>query len=174
MSHFSESPPWYRLGVIDFLYSATKPVFFRLDPERVHDRVISVLGRISQTPFALNQLQRAAASPDPRLSISIGTLNLAGPVGIAAGLDKNAVAYPALGALGWDYVEVGTITVEAQDGNPKPRMFRLPEDHALDQPNGFPGARRRRNCHEHRAATEMRRADRLQRRAKQGERRSRT
>jgi dihydroorotate dehydrogenase len=64
---------------------------------------------------------------------------LPGPVGIAAGLDKNAVAYPALIALGWDFVEVGTITPEPQPGNPKPRVFRLSDDRALINRMGFPG-----------------------------------
>ena len=71
--------------------------------------------------------------------MTIGTLTLPGPIGIAAGLDKNAVAYPALHAFGWDYIEVGTITVRPQDGNPKPRVFRLPEDLALINRLGFPG-----------------------------------
>jgi dihydroorotate dehydrogenase len=61
-------------------------------------------------------------------------------VGIAAGLDKNGVAFPALHALGWDFVEIGTITPNPQPGNSRPRVFRLPEDAALINRMGFPGA----------------------------------
>lgn len=125
--------------MIDQLYAAARPLLFRLDPETVHDRVIGTLGRLSQSNIALNVLRRFAYPPDPRLAVAIGQMTLPGPVGIAAGLDKNAVAYPALRALGWDFVEVGTITLRPQEGNDKPRVFRLPEDSALINRMGFPG-----------------------------------
>jgi dihydroorotate dehydrogenase len=78
-------------------------------------------------------------SPDPRLAVEIGGLRLPGPVGVAAGLDKNGVAFPALLALGWDFVEIGTVTPQPQPGNPRPRVFRLAEDGALINRMGFPG-----------------------------------
>ena len=105
----------------------------------VHDRVVATLGRVSTSRRALELLDRITPETDPRLAVSIGTLNLPGPAGIAAGLDKNAVAYPALTALGWDFIEVGTITPKPQAGNPKPRVFRLRDDGALINRMGFPG-----------------------------------
>lgn len=131
---------WYRLAVIDTLYSAAKPLLFRRDPEAVHDRVIAALGRLSTSKRALGMLERSRPEDDPRLAVTIGGITLPGPVGIAAGLDKNGVAWPALHALGWDSVEVGTITLRPQTGNPRPRVFRLPEDRALINRMGFPGA----------------------------------
>jgi len=125
--------------VIDLAYRVAKPLLFRADPERVHDRVISVLGLISRSPRALRVLDRFGDGDDPRLMVEIAGLRLTGPVGIAAGLDKNGVAFPALHAIGWDFVEVGTITPKPQPGNPKPRVFRLPEDRALINRMGFPG-----------------------------------
>jgi dihydroorotate dehydrogenase len=125
--------------VIDQLYLLARPALFRLDPEEVHDRVIATLGRTSTSRRALDLLRRDADEPDPRLTVSIGKATLTGPVGIAAGLDKNAVAYPALIALGWDSVEVGTITPQPQPGNPKSRVFRLSDDRALINRMGFPG-----------------------------------
>jgi dihydroorotate dehydrogenase len=125
--------------VIDRLYALSKPVFFRLDPESVHNRTIATLGRISQSDTALNLLRKSRLPDDPRLAVSVNGLDLPGPIGIAAGLDKNGVAHPALHALGWDFVEVGTITVRPQPGNPTPRIFRLPQDNALINRMGFPG-----------------------------------
>jgi len=125
--------------VIDLAYRVAKPLLFRADPERVHDRVISALSLISRSPGALRVLDRFGDGDDPRLMVEIAGMRLPGPVGIAAGLDKKGVAFPALHALGWDFVEVGTITPEPQPGNPKPRVFRLPEDRALINRMGFPG-----------------------------------
>jgi dihydroorotate dehydrogenase len=125
--------------VIDLAYRAAKPLLFRIDPERVHDRVIAALGLISRSPGALRILEHYGEPDDPRLMVEIAGIRLPGPIGIAAGLDKNAVAYPALHALGWDFIEVGTITLKPQPGNPKPRVFRLAADHALINRMGFPG-----------------------------------
>jgi dihydroorotate dehydrogenase len=126
--------------VIDTLYRLAKPVLFHADPESTHDLVISGLGAASRSSRALQALALGAQPPDPRLAVAIGELRLPGPVGIAAGLDKNGVAFPALLALGWDFVEVGTITPNPQPGNPKPRVFRLIEDEALINRMGFPGS----------------------------------
>jgi dihydroorotate dehydrogenase len=126
--------------VIDLAYRLVQPVLFRRDPEAVHNRVISTLAAISKYPLATALLAARRPHTDPRLAVEIAGLALPGPVGIAAGLDKNGVAYPALHALGWDFVEVGTITPEPQPGNPQPRVFRLPEDSALINRMGFPSA----------------------------------
>jgi len=74
---------------------------------------------------------------DPRLAVDALGLHFAHPVGLAAGFDKNATAYEALAALGFGFVEVGTVTGQAQPGNPKPRLFRLPADRALINRMGF-------------------------------------
>jgi dihydroorotate dehydrogenase len=126
--------------MIDTLYHLAKPALFRLDAESVHDRTMAALARISTSDQALGILRRAKPATDPRLQVQIGDLTLPGPVGIAAGLDKNAVAFPALAAMGWNFVEIGTITLQPQDGNPKPRVFRLKDDQALINRMGFPGS----------------------------------
>jgi dihydroorotate dehydrogenase len=126
--------------VIDTLYRLAKPVLFRREPESSHDLILAGLGAVSRSSRALRALSVGAEAADPRLAVAIGDLRLPGPVGIAAGLDKNGVAFPALLALGWDFVEVGTITANPQPGNPKPRVFRLTEDEALINRMGFPGS----------------------------------
>jgi len=81
--------------------------------------------------------RRLLGASDPRLAVDALGLRFAQPVGLAAGFDKNATAYEALAALGFGFVEVGTVTGQAQPGNPKPRLFRLPADRALINRMGF-------------------------------------
>jgi dihydroorotate dehydrogenase len=81
--------------------------------------------------------RRALRTSDPKLGIDALGLHFAHPIGLAAGFDKNATAYEALAALGFGFVEVGTVTGQAQPGNPKPRLFRLPADRALINRMGF-------------------------------------
>lgn len=123
---------------LDTLYRLSKPGLFRLDPEEVHDRVIRALASISRNPVLLPLLARSMPQPDPRLSVRIFEQELPLPLGIAAGFDKNAVVFPALIALGFASVETGTVTPLPQAGNPKPRVFRLPEDQGLINRMGFP------------------------------------
>lgn len=125
---------------LDALYRLSRPGLFHLDPERVHDRAIRSLGTISHDELLLELLFRACAEPDPRLTVQVFNQALPLPLGIAAGLDKNAVAFPALLALGFGAVETGTVTPAPQGGNPKPRVFRLPEDRALINRMGFPNS----------------------------------
>lgn len=124
--------------LIDTLYGCSRPVFFRLDPEEVHDRALRSLDRLSCHPRLLHALEAVAPAPDPRLSVQVFGQELPLPLGIAAGFDKNALAFPALLALGFGSVETGTVTPLPQSGNPKPRVFRLPEDRALINRMGFP------------------------------------
>ncbi len=126
--------------MLDLLYRLAKPVLFRMDPESVHDHTMVRLSRISRSEQMLGLIGLTHSAPDPRLRVTLGDLTLPGPVGVAAGLDKNGVAFPALAALGWDFIEIGTVTLKPQPGNPKPRVFRLPDDHALINRMGFPGA----------------------------------
>lgn len=124
--------------MIDRFYGAAKPLIFRTDAERAHERVMAGLARASASPRALRYLGREAA-PNPRLAVSTMGLRFDSPVLVAAGLDKNGVAFPALHALGFGGVEVGTVTPRPQAGNERPRVFRLVEDRALVNRMGFPG-----------------------------------
>lgn len=123
---------------LDALYQLSKPGLFLLDPEGVHDRAIQSLQVVSRDPLLLDLFARIAPEPNPRLATQLFNHELPLPLGIAAGFDKNAVVYPALLALGFGAVETGTITPLPQEGNPKPRMFRLPEDGGLINRMGFP------------------------------------
>ncbi len=123
---------------LDALYRLGKPGLFQLDPERVHDRAIRSLKTISHDALLREALSRLTPEPDPRLSVQVFNQDLPMPLGIAAGFDKNAVAFPALLALGFGSVETGTVTPLPQTGNPRPRVFRLPEDDGLINRMGFP------------------------------------
>jgi dihydroorotate dehydrogenase len=113
-------------------------LLLRLDAERAHrvgTRTLAVLGRI---PGADAILRRMLAPRDPRLEVEALGLTFASPLGVAAGLDKEAECFGGLGGLGFGHVEVGTVTARAQAGNPKPRVGRLPHDRALYNRMGFP------------------------------------
>jgi len=118
------------------MYGAVKPLLFRLPPETTHDLVVGLLQASQRDPF-LGAMQRRFAVMDDRLTTEVFGLTFPNPVGIAAGFDKNARVPRALAALGFGHVEVGGVTAEAQPGNPKPRLFRLPEDDALVNRMGF-------------------------------------
>jgi dihydroorotate dehydrogenase len=109
-----------------------KPVLFSIDPETIHHLVIDLLKMISRFPALLGQFP-----PVQRNSREVFGLKFPNPIGLAAGFDKNAVALPAWAALGFGFVEVGTITALGQPGNPRPRIFRLPEMEGLINRLGF-------------------------------------
>lgn len=123
---------------IDALYRLGKPGLFQLDPEGMHDRAIGALRVASHDDLLLSTLSRLSPEPDPRLSVEVFNHVLSLPLGVAAGFDKNAVAFPALLALGFASVETGTVTPLPQTGNPKPRVFRLPTERGLINRMGFP------------------------------------
>jgi dihydroorotate dehydrogenase len=113
-------------------YALARPFLFGLDPETAHELTLGSLARLQRTP-----LQWAYCNgfvPDP---VELAGLRFPNRIGLAAGLDKNARCIDALGAMGFGFVEVGTVTPKAQPGNPKPRMFRLPEANALINRLGF-------------------------------------
>jgi dihydroorotate dehydrogenase len=121
------------------LYRATAwPLLVRLDPETAHTVVLRVLEIAERIPRVMPLLDRLFAVRDPRLAVDVFGLRYPNPVGLAAGLDKNAHAPRAFAALGFGAVEVGTITPAAQPGNPRPRIFRLPRERALINRMGFP------------------------------------
>src|SRR5437667_2562799 len=111
-----------------------RPLLFSLDAETAHRFTIALLRQASQFDLALRTLSDFRPPPKPEVLFG---LNFPNPIGLAAGLDKNAVAIPALAALGFGFIEIGTVTAKAQLGNPKPRIFRLPEQQALINRLGF-------------------------------------
>jgi dihydroorotate dehydrogenase len=113
-------------------YSLARPFLFGLDPETAHELTLESLARAQGTP-----LQWAYSNGMVEDPVTIAGLKFPNRVGLAAGLDKNARCIDALGAMGFGFVEVGTVTPKAQPGNPKPRMFRLPQANALINRLGF-------------------------------------
>lgn len=113
-------------------YALMRPVLFRMDPEAAHDLTLDQMARWQHSP--LMKLAAQARVQDP---IELAGLTFPNRVGLAAGLDKNARCIDAWDALGFGFVEVGTVTPKAQSGNPKPRMFRLPAKQALINRFGF-------------------------------------
>ena len=113
-------------------YALARPLLFRLDPEAAHDLTIDMLARTQNSVLACSYRQTRVDDP-----ITLAGLRFPNRVGMAAGLDKNARCIDGLGAMGFGFVEVGTVTPLAQSGNPKPRMFRLPQAQALINRMGF-------------------------------------
>jgi len=113
-------------------FPLARPFLFGLDPEHAHDLTLAALARIQRTP--LIALVEQARVHDP---VSIAGLTFPNRVGLAAGLDKNGRCIDAFGAMGFGFVEVGTVTPLAQPGNPKPRIFRIPPAEALINRLGF-------------------------------------
>ncbi len=106
-----------------------RPILFSLDPEVAHHLTLSMLSMMPPLPVA----------PDPpELHSSLWGMEFSNPIGLAAGMDKDAIAIGAWQSLGFGFAELGTITPRPQPGNPKPRVFRLPEHHALINRLGFP------------------------------------
>ena len=114
------------------MYASARPLLFRLDPERAHGLTLTAMDALHRV--GLSSL--IATPPQPLPTEAFG-LQFPNPVGLAAGLDKNGDHIDALFALGFGFVEIGTITPKPQDGNPKPRMFRLPRHRALINRLGF-------------------------------------
>ncbi|MGE5208553.1 MAG: quinone-dependent dihydroorotate dehydrogenase [Alphaproteobacteria bacterium] len=111
-----------------------RPLLFSLDAETAHHFALGLLRRASQFDLALRALK--SFQPLSKSKTLFG-LSFPNPIGLAAGLDKNGVALPAWAALGFGFIEIGTVTAKAQPGNPKPRIFRLPGQQALINRLGF-------------------------------------
>src|SRR5947208_16213476 len=111
-----------------------RPLLFSLDAEIAHDLIIALLRGASHVDPALRALNAFQPAPKPKTVFGI---NFPNPIGLAAGLDKNGVALPAWAAMGFGFIEIGTVTAKAQQGNPKPRIFRFPEQQALINRLGF-------------------------------------
>ena len=111
------------------LYSLARPLLFTLAPERAHELTLSMLDKAHKLGF---MHQKVAAKPIKCMGIEFPN-----PVGLAAGLDKNGAHIDALAALGFGFIEIGTITPRPQAGNPQPRLFRIPEAKAIINRMGF-------------------------------------
>ena len=119
------------------MYRALRRALFLAPPERIHTWVFAAL-RSATAPAPLrNRLERRLAPRDPVLASTVFGVRFPGPMGLAAGFDKDGLGVHTRGALGFGYAEVGTVTALPQPGNPPPRMFRLPADRALLNRMGF-------------------------------------
>lgn len=116
------------------------PLAFRLDAEKAHNLTFSALKALCALPGVKSFLKSSYVRSPQEGSISLLGLEFPNRVGLAAGFDKNAVLYKELSHFGFGFIEVGTVTPLAQEGNPKPRLFRLKEDKALINRMGFNNA----------------------------------
>ncbi|SDH54118.1 quinone-dependent dihydroorotate dehydrogenase [Myroides phaeus] len=117
--------------------SFIKPIFFRFDPEKVHHFTFSTLKLVNKISGVSALIRANCQINDPRLEREVFGLKFKNPVGLAAGLDKDAKLYSELENFGFGFIEIGTLTPKAQPGNPKKRLFRLKEDHGLINRMGF-------------------------------------
>ncbi len=113
-------------------YALTRPFLFGLDPEAAHDLTLASIARLQNTPAQCLWQQPRVDDP-----VTVAGLRFPNRVGLAAGLDKNGRCIDGLGAMGFGFIEVGTVTPLGQPGNPKPRMFRIPARRALINRLGF-------------------------------------
>ncbi|MEN9202337.1 MAG: quinone-dependent dihydroorotate dehydrogenase [Thermostichus sp. DG_1_6_bins_120] len=125
---------WYRDLLYPFLFSGLKA-----DPETLKVQLLYALHRIGTTQAAaiLSGLERLFCYRDPRLEVQLWGLTFPNPIGLAAGFDKDGLGLAVWPSLGFGFVEVGTVTAQAQPGNPKPRLFQLPQDRAGLNRMGF-------------------------------------
>ena len=111
------------------LYSIARPLLFSLAPERAHELTLSMLKSAHKMGVIRPQV--------PVKPVTCMGIEFPNPVGLAAGLDKNGAYIDALAALGFGFIEIGTITPKPQEGNPKPRLFRIPQAKAIINRMGF-------------------------------------
>lgn len=108
-----------------------RPLLFKLSPETAHRLILSLLGLLHRIPLAASFMKLLYRRRSSLLPKEVFGLEFPNPVGLAAGLDKNGERYNELSWFGFSFIEIGSLTPEAQDGNPRPRLFRLPRDRAL-------------------------------------------
>jgi dihydroorotate dehydrogenase len=119
------------------MYSLVKKFLFRYDPEDVHYKVLKWLGKAYNTGLGKKYLTSNYSYNHPSLERKLFGITFKNPVGLAAGFDKDAKFIDELSCLGFGFIEIGTVTPLAQDGNEKPRLFRLPADGAIVNRMGF-------------------------------------
>ncbi|TFV60640.1 quinone-dependent dihydroorotate dehydrogenase [Mycobacterium sp. PS03-16] len=118
-------------------YRALRRVLFLVDPERIHTWVFAALRAAAAPPPLRHALARRLGPQDPVLASTVFGVRFPGPLGLAAGFDKDGRGLDVWPALGFGYAEIGTVTAQPQPGNPQPRLFRLPADRALLNRMGF-------------------------------------
>ena len=117
--------------------ATASPVLFRVDPERAHDLAVRA-GRAAPSGSRLLCRAVATRTADPRLAVEVAGLRFPTPLGLAAGFDKSARAVPLLSVLGFGHVEIGSVSADPSAGNPRPRLFRLPDERAIAVAYGVP------------------------------------
>lgn len=118
------------------IYPLLRRLLFRADPERAHEWTAEQMQHLQQIPIVLRAIERLCRPPASARRNVLG-LRFRSPIGLAGGFDKNATMMPFLAALGFGFVEVGTVTLRPQPGNPRPRLFRYPAEQALINRLGF-------------------------------------
>lgn len=113
------------------MYKLFRPIFFLWQPERIHDLVLSVMKWMERIPLTGRFIRLLYNYKHPSLEREVFGIKFLNPVGLAAGFDKDGDGYNAISNFGFGFVEIGTLTPKPQEGNPKPRCFRLPKDHAI-------------------------------------------
>ena len=108
-----------------------KPILFRFNPETAHNLLFSCLAFLRHVPFAHSIIRAIYKKEAPSLSKEVFGITFPNPVGLAGGLDKNGEFYNDMANFGFGFVEIGSLTPQPQDGNPKPRCFRVPQDKAI-------------------------------------------
>ena len=119
------------------VYGLVRRLLFVVPPERIHTLVFAVLRLVTSAAVSRRVLHRLLGPTDPVLASTVFGVRFPGPLGLAAGFDKDGLGLLTWGALGFGYAEVGTVTAHRQPGNPAPRLFRLPADRALLNRLGF-------------------------------------
>lgn len=119
------------------MYALLRRILFLVDPERIHTAIFALFRALTGTRPLRRGLNRYLGTADPILAITVLGVRFPGPLGLAAGFDKDGTGLNSWGALGFGYAEIGTVTAQAQPGNPKPRLFRLPDDRGLLNRMGF-------------------------------------
>lgn len=119
------------------MYLLFRALLFRMEPERAHTLTLGLMRLAGALPPVTALLRRWFAAPQS--PVEAFGLRFTNPLGLAAGYDKDALGWRGLAALGFGHIEIGTVTPRPQPGNPRPRLFRLPEDRALINRMGFPG-----------------------------------
>jgi dihydroorotate dehydrogenase len=120
------------------VYALLKPLLFTLSPHAAHGLATTALGPVEHLAPIRAAVRAMCRANDPRLAVRALGMTFPSPVGVAGGFDKNAMRARALAALGFGFVELGTVTAQAQQENPRPNMFRLEADRALVNRLGFP------------------------------------
>ena len=115
-----------------------RPLLFRAEPERAHEWAVRAAELASSAGPACRALAARRAPADERLAVEVAGLRLRSPLGLAAGFDKSARGVPALAALGFGHVEIGSVSADPSAGNPRPRLFRLPAERAIVVHYGVP------------------------------------